>query len=165
MHYRVSFDSFDIDLDLDPENALVKVEGKSYPYTFTQHNGRYYLRYGHKQWVVTDLKAHGQDIQFKIDGKIVKTTVKNEEVLLLESLGMKAEQESNDSNIVAPMPGKVLSVEVKVGDSVQKGDTLIVLEAMKMENEIKSPVDGIIKTIRVQVSQTVEKQTLLLELD
>lgn len=165
MHYRVSFEELDIDLELDPANALAKVQGESYPYTIQHYNGRYYFRYGHQQWVVTDLKINGQEVQFRVNGRTVTTVVKNEEALLLESLGMKAEQERNDSSIVAPMPGKVLSIKVKTGDTVQKGETLIVLEAMKMENEIKSPKNGVIQNIRVEVSQTVEKQTLLLELD
>jgi biotin carboxyl carrier protein len=165
MNYRVSLDELELDLELDPTNALAIVEGESYPYSFNRHNGRYYFRYGSKQWVVTDLEINGQNVQFRVNGRVIKTVVKNEEALLLESLGMKAEQESNDSSIVAPMPGKVLSIQVQTGDTVQKGETLIVLEAMKMENEIKSPKDGVIQNIRVEVSQTVEKQTLLLELD
>ena len=78
---------------------------------------------------------------------------------------MKAELEQSVGDIKAPMPGKVLSIDVQQGDQVQKGDTLLVLEAMKMENEIKAPIQGRVKTIQVELGQTIEKQTLLVELE
>ena len=51
--------------------------------------------------------------------------------------------------VSAPMPGTVLKFNVKVGDSVKKGDTILMLEAMKMENEIAAPADGVIASIDV----------------
>lgn len=57
--------------------------------------------------------------------------------------------------INAPMPGKVLSVAVKVGDAVKAGDVLMILEAMKMQNEIMAPADGTISEVRVSAGQNV----------
>lgn len=51
--------------------------------------------------------------------------------------------------VVAPMPGNIIDVKVKVGDVVKRGQVLLVLEAMKMENEIVSPVDGTITSVNV----------------
>lgn len=56
----------------------------------------------------------------------------------------------------APMPGKILAVKVTVGQSVKRGDVLMILEAMKMENEIQSPADGMVSAIAVECGQTVE---------
>ena len=56
----------------------------------------------------------------------------------------------------APMPGTILSVNVKVGDAVKKGDVLVILEAMKMENEIMAPVDGTVTFVGVNQGATVE---------
>lgn len=58
-------------------------------------------------------------------------------------------------SVTAPMPGKILSVNVKAGDSVKRGDVLLILEAMKMQNEIMAPADGKVSDIRVSVGQTV----------
>ena len=55
----------------------------------------------------------------------------------------------------APMPGKVLSVNVKAGDAVKSGDVLLILEAMKMQNEIMAPADGTVSDVRVSAGQTV----------
>lgn len=59
-------------------------------------------------------------------------------------------------SIVAPMPGKILSVKASVGTAVKKGDAVIVLEAMKMENEIVAPEDGTIASIEVREGASVE---------
>jgi biotin carboxyl carrier protein len=56
----------------------------------------------------------------------------------------------------APMPGTILSVNVKVGDVVKKGDVLVILEAMKMENEIMAPVDGTVTFVGVNQGASVE---------
>lgn len=58
--------------------------------------------------------------------------------------------------IVAPMPGKVVKVLVKVGDEVKEGQGLVVVEAMKMENELTSPKDGVVKEIAAVENTSVE---------
>ncbi len=58
--------------------------------------------------------------------------------------------------INAPMPGKIVDVKVKVGDAVKKGQTVLVLEAMKMENDIVAPEDGTVASINVAVGSAVE---------
>ena len=58
--------------------------------------------------------------------------------------------------IEVPMPGKILSIKVKVGDAVKEDDEIIILEAMKMENPIVAPVAGKIAEIRVNLNQAVE---------
>ena len=64
--------------------------------------------------------------------------------------------------VSAQIAGRVLSIKVKVGDTVAKGDVLLLLEAMKMENEIKSPIDGIVKDVPVAEGARVsEGQTLV----
>jgi biotin carboxyl carrier protein len=75
---------------------------------------------------------------------------------------------STDGNVVgaltAPMPGKILSVEVNRGDRVSRGQTLVTLEAMKMKNAIKSPYDGVVLEVAVRPEQTVAHGALLVQL-
>lgn len=66
--------------------------------------------------------------------------------------------------IVAPMPGKVLNVKVKVGDKVNYGDDLLTLEAMKMEIPIKSTENGVVKEIKVSPGQSVPHGHVLIEI-
>jgi biotin carboxyl carrier protein len=66
--------------------------------------------------------------------------------------------------LIAPMPGKILSVDVNRGDRVSRGQTLVTLEAMKMKNAIKSPFDGVVLEIAVRPEQTVAHGALLVQL-
>ena len=63
--------------------------------------------------------------------------------------------------VKAPMPGNILKVNVKVGDSVKKGTVLCILEAMKMENEIMAPADGTVATVEVTPGTTVATDAVL----
>lgn len=64
----------------------------------------------------------------------------------------------------APMPGTILSVNVKVGDAVKKGQVLVILEAMKMENEIMAPCDGTVSGVSVAQGATVDAGSALCSL-
>ncbi len=66
--------------------------------------------------------------------------------------------------IKAPMPGTIISIKVEVGDTVRKGQPVLVLEAMKMNNEIKSPSDGTISMIHRNKGETVQGGDILIEL-
>ena len=67
--------------------------------------------------------------------------------------------------IDAPMPGTVVSVAVSNGQSVKKGDVLVVLEAMKMENEIKAPQDGTVASVNCTKGESVDSGKTLLTLN
>ena len=66
--------------------------------------------------------------------------------------------------LTAPMPGQVRAVNVSEGDTVTKGQTLLVLEAMKMEIRIQSPMDGTVGKLLVKQGQTVEREQILIEI-
>lgn len=67
--------------------------------------------------------------------------------------------------VAAPMPGKILGVKASAGQSVKKGDVLIVLEAMKMENEIVAPSDGTVASINVAAGDSVDAGATLATLN
>ena len=67
--------------------------------------------------------------------------------------------------ISAPMPGKILAVEVSEGQAVKRGDNLLILEAMKMQNEIKAPRDGVIKSLFITAGKAVTSGEVLLTLE
>ena len=80
---------------------------------------------------------------------------------LLKNLGLDKLVSGVAKDLKAPMPGLVLDVLVKPGDSVKKGDSILVLEAMKMENNIKAAADAVIKKIAVRKGNAVEKNQVL----
>ena len=103
-----------------------------------------------------------KEVALKLNGKLntIKLTDKFDE--LLKSLGMDNLAVKKVLDLKAPMPGLVLNILVSEGDTIAKGDALIVLEAMKMENIIKSPTAGVIKKIHAVKATAVEKSELLI---
>ena len=71
-------------------------------------------------------------------------------------------QEVKDGGLIAPMPGKVIDLKVKVGSKIKKGDTLVILEAMKMEHTVKATEDGVIDELFISNHDQVENGALLM---
>ena len=72
-----------------------------------------------------------------------------------------AKEAPGGPSVTSPMPGSVLGVKVNVGDKVSAGQTMFVLEAMKMENEIVAPVDGTVASINVKTGDTVDTDQVM----
>lgn len=70
-----------------------------------------------------------------------------------------------EKTIISPMPGKVVKVLLKEGDVVKKGDTVVIIAAMKMESEYKSLSDGVIKKVNVKDGETIEGNQVLVEIE
>ena len=73
--------------------------------------------------------------------------------------------EAQAGGLIAPMPGKVVDLKVKTGSKVKKGDTLVILEAMKMEHQVKAPEDGKITKVLIKKDDQLENGALLMLLD
>lgn len=71
---------------------------------------------------------------------------------------------SEEEKILAPMPGKIIEVLVRDGAEITRGESLLILEAMKMQNEIISPVSGTVKSLNVRAGENVIKDDLMIEI-
>lgn len=112
---------------------------------------------------VIDRNPAEKSMHLLINGQHYHTSAKDDLDLLLEKMGMQNSSAQKLNHVKAPMPGLIQSVAVAEGDSIAKGDNLLVLVAMKMENVIKSSGSGIIKSLKVAPGQIVEKNQVLLE--
>jgi biotin carboxyl carrier protein len=99
----------------------------------------------------------------KVNNTIYQVAAKDKFDLLLDKMGLSGLATAKISELKAPMPGLVLKTFIEDGATVQKGDSLFILEAMKMENIIKSPADGVIKSAKVKPGDKVEKGQILLQ--
>ncbi|SMC73803.1 acetyl-CoA carboxylase biotin carboxyl carrier protein subunit [Pedobacter africanus] len=99
----------------------------------------------------------------KVNGNLYHVAIQDQYDLLLQQLGFDNSKTSKMKEIKAPMPGLVLNVVVEEGQEVNKGDNLLVLEAMKMENIIKSPAGGTVKKVLVSKGDKVEKNEILIQ--
>lgn len=159
MNYKININDFEaIKLTEQTlnEKDIIQLSPKSYH--VVDSNKSY-------NFEIVSFDKNSKELVISLDGNNYHVAILSEVDQMIESMGYSTLDEKKINNIKAPMPGLILSVNVKEGDTVSKGDTLLVLEAMKMENVLKAPADGTIKAIPVNVSDAVEKNQLLIELD
>jgi len=114
---------------------------------------------------VLSSEAETKTFAIRINGRTYPVRVQDRFDLLLDRLGMGQAAGSKLSQIKAPMPGLIVDIRVQPGQTVTKGDTVLILEAMKMENVIKAPGDATVKAVRVQPRENVEKNQVLVEFE
>ena len=150
-----------------------EVGGDTVPIEVTGEHGRYRVTIGDQAlevdarqavegiWsILIDGGSHVVDVsesdgvsRVDVEGERYLIRVEEETRYIIRTRGGKAS--AGGQVLKAPMPGKVVHIEVTVGQTVQPGDGLIVLEAMKMENEFRASVAGVVRDIRVAVGQAV----------
>lgn len=101
-------------------------------------------------------------VDVKVNNTVYNVSIKDKMDDLLQELGMDNLLEVKAENLKAPMPGLILEIAVEKGQSVAKGDKLLILEAMKMENVIKASGDAIIENIKVNVGDSVDNGEVLI---
>lgn len=98
-----------------------------------------------------------------LDGRTYSLTVADAKARALA--GSAAKQAKTGGTVKAPMPGLVKAINVAVGDTVEKGTSLIILEAMKMENELTAPGPGTVKDVKVAAGAVVDQGAVLVVLE
>lgn len=96
------------------------------------------------------------------DQIVEKTTSEVQETKQKQQATMQEESSKGNYCIKAPMPGKIVSLQVKEGEAVGRGQVVCILEAMKMENEIVSPKDGKVSSISIAQGQNVSATDVLM---
>jgi len=127
--------------------------------------GHYHILYQGKgyQAEIVQVDRASKSVTLKLNTVSYTVQLKDKFDLLLEKMGMQGGATGKVNNIKAPMPGLIIDLRVKVGDTVQPGDALLVLEAMKMENVLKAPGAGTIRNLKIKKGDTVEKGQVLIE--
>jgi biotin carboxyl carrier protein len=114
---------------------------------------------------VVSMDRKTKQCTISVNGKNYELKLSNELDQLLLKMGMGKSKDNKMDLVKAPMPGLVLHILVEIGQSIEKGDSLIILEAMKMENIIKATGSGIVKAIKVSTKDAVEKNQVLIEME
>ena len=160
--------TFELDAQSFPIDLTPGGSGKSYRATL-----------GDKTVELEILQAKDGKLDLLIDGERVTVyvssdnakrwvTVNGQTLVLTKSSGARrsgSRHQHAAGELTAPMPGQVRSVNVSEGDVVTKGQTLLLLEAMKMEIRVQALGDGVVKKIFVQQGQTVEREQILIEIE
>jgi pyruvate carboxylase len=102
-----------------------------------------------------------RQVYFELNGNARSVTVRDQSVQSDTAARERADK-GNPHHIAAPMPGKVLKVNVKAGEEIKAGDVLMVTEAMKMETNIKAKADGKIAEVKFKEGDKIEKEDLVI---
>jgi len=101
----------------------------------------------------------------ELEGRLFEVVVEDERTRHIRELASHVAPVETRRDLRAPMPGLIVRVGVQEGQEVEKGDSLVVMEAMKMENELRADAKGFVLSIEVEAGQAVERDVVLLKLE
>ncbi len=126
----------------------------------------YHLIKDNKSYTIEVVNADNvtKTFSIKINNQVHKVELKDRYDDLLQQLGLDKQLTQKVNDIKAPMPGLVKDILVVEGQQLKAGDSVIILEAMKMENVLKCSTDAIVQSIKVKKGATVEKNQVMIML-
>ena len=159
--------------------AILDYNSQSFPIDLTPTGKSYRATMGDETVDVEIISAQAGKLDLLIDGERITAyvssdnakrwvTINGRTYLLTKQSGSRKSGGTHHhtaGELTAPMPGQVRAVNVSEGDVVTKGQTLMILEAMKMEIRIQAQVDGAVASISVKVGQTVEREQMLIKVE
>ncbi len=148
------------------EDFKAIVDGKEYTYQLSKlNNNTYKVTLNNKSYFLSSVKKGNSEFVIYLNGKVLETQVlsalQDKAANLIQSKSTK----HSLTIVKSPMPGMILKIRKNVGDEIIQGESVIILEAMKMENDIRSQVSGKIKDINVKEGQAVEKSVMLFSIE
>jgi len=164
----------DLQFNIDQETYKIEIDFK---------DGKYQVKLGDRQYQVDSQPISKSCLSLLVDGKTYTVFIAEDEEKKYISLQgeqfcveeAKAETEARSlaesatlkgvPTISSPMPGKIVKILVRKGDKVEKGQGLVIVEAMKMENEIRSPSAGVVKKINFKEGDLVDAAETIIELE
>lgn len=165
MRYLVHFGDQELSIsDIDREKGQACVNGKLVQFDFQHVRGPLYSLIADGKVFSASIERIEDIAEMSCGATILRAELEDERAVLLRQLSRRDSQVGETVDIKAPMPGLVIRVPVKNGDMIKKGESLAVIEAMKMENDIRSPMDGVVSAIHIKERNAVEKNALLVTL-
>jgi biotin carboxyl carrier protein len=164
-----------MELELNIENQLHKLQVEF-------KDGQYHVNLEDKEYLVNSSAISDNCLSLLVNGKAFTVyfaeangkkyiSIGGEKFLVQEATAQSINTSSHDASGIAeepvaasPMPGKVVKILVKAGDKVERGQGLVIVEAMKMENEIKSPVNGTVEKINFAPGDLVDAAQPIIEI-
>ncbi|HET6446350.1 MAG TPA: biotin/lipoyl-containing protein [candidate division Zixibacteria bacterium] len=157
MKYITTVNGDKYEIDIDQEDRIT-VDSKTYKtdVQFLSDSGVLSLLLNnHSVEAIVEQREDSWEVL--IHGELYTVLVQDERAFRLAKERGSSFEVSGDAIIKSPMPGLIIDILVDVGQSVEKGEKIVVLESMKMENELRSPRDGVVSHIYVSPGAGVEK--------
>ncbi len=159
------------------------VNGTLHRLTVEEKDGSYAVRDGEREYAADVRRAADGELTILIGGRAYAALIARDKDRRIVDIGGREHivREPDEAaggggegaqhaaggglKIRPPMPGKVIKVQVSVGDAVRKNQTLVIVEAMKMENEIRSEIEGVVRKIHVAPGDLVDPERPMIELE
>ena len=151
---------------------IFEYEGNEYIVEYKQNRNGNFIFSSNKSATINSVDSNGIDMSFDNKRHYSKVTLSKNKILIHMPYGdvmldikprfVIPGMEVTAGGLIAPMPGKVIDVKVKKGKKVKAGDTLVILEAMKMEHSIKASEDGTVSELLISLNDQVENGALLM---
>ena len=162
--YTAKVNDLTFEIEASPDGFIV--DGKETPVDIARIEDGYFhilLDFQSYRAEIVEVDTAAKRFVIKINGKQYPVILKDRFDLLLEKMGMNSNSGARVNIVRAPMPGLIISLKVNDGDRVKAGETLLILEAMKMENIIKAPGDATVRSVKIRMGEGVEKNQVLIE--
>ena len=164
MRYYVTVAGREFEIVIDGEGVVV--DKSEVPSALTQVGGtpvRHLNVEGASHRVVADAGETRGEWDLHLDGQHVVAEVVDERTRAIRAMTSRTGAAQGPKPVKAPMPGMVVRIEVKPGDTVKAGQGVVIIEAMKMENELKAESAGVVAKVLIEPGTAVEKGTVLIE--
>jgi biotin carboxyl carrier protein len=164
MKYKTTVNGKTFDIDINAEGEL-RVNGELRHADFVPLGDTLFS-------VIRETLSHeliieplnSRELDIVMNGRQYQVNVLDERAMLMGIRKGDAASEGGEISVKAPMPGLIVAVTVEEGHEVTRGQTVVILESMKMQNELKSPRDGVVQRISVKAGETVEQNKILITL-
>lgn len=160
MKYVTTVNNKSFEIEIRPDGSLL-VNGQKREADFRELGPSQYSILSENISHELTIEERDGSVEVLMRGRLYTTKVLDERAQLLASRGGGAAADTGQVTIKSPMPGLIVAVKVEVGQEVTAGQTIVILESMKMQNELKSPRDGVVQTVQAEAGQSVEQNKAL----
>lgn len=158
MSYTVNIDDQSFQSDAEFLKQLDLIHTTENTFHLLHNNESYHINLLH-------IDKATRSLTLEVNGSKYHLKIEDEYDQLVKKMGLSSGASQKMKSIKAPMPGLILDILIKPGQEIQKGDQLLILEAMKMENVLKAEGEGIVKSIIIEKGAAVDKGQLLIEME
>ena len=152
-------------IDGNEEKVTVELAGGQYLVARGDRENRIRVIRTGPEEIELDLNGAHLIVPFVRDGAAIRFQFRGEQYTAEISTPGRKKKRGREQSTAAPMPGTVVKIFVAVGDVVQKGRPLLILEAMKMEHQISAPSDGTVREIRCKAGEMVQPGVELIDIE
>jgi biotin carboxyl carrier protein len=164
MKYQTIVNGETIEIEINEDGRiLVNGQERAIDFRVLREGEAYSLLLDHQSFEAV-IEVRDDVLHVMMGGDLFEVKVTDERSRRLASAFMAFGETSGEVMIRAPMPGLIVRVPVAEGQAVSKGETVVILESMKMENELKAPRDGMVHRVSVFPGDSVEQNTVLVTL-